>query len=93
MNVFLSLLNYLDSRTMDLWFTTSIGASANAILVIGASVPTCVLDMFCFGCPTDGTSLILLSSFLLLVLLASDSVFCMSCSSDSFWYSDCSLLM
>jgi len=78
---------------MDLWFTTSVGVGADAILAIGASVPAHVLDMFCFGCPTNSASLNLLSSSSLPVLLASDSVSCMFCSSDSSWYSDCSSLM
>jgi len=78
---------------MDLWFTTSVSASTDAILVIGASVPACVLDIFCFDCPTDSASLNLLSSSLLPVLLASDSVSSLSYSSDSSWYSDCSSLM
>jgi len=78
---------------MDLWFTTSIGADADAILVIGTGAPAHVLDMFCFGCPTDGASLNSLSSFSLPILLASDSVSCMSCSLDSSWYFDYSLLM
>jgi len=94
LNIFLSPLNHPGSGTIDLWFTTSVGADAGAILVIGAGVPACVLDMFCFGCPTDGISLNSSSSFSLLpVLLASDSVFCMFCSLDSSWYSDCSSLM
>ena len=47
MNIFLSPLNYLGSGTIDLWFTISVGAGADAILVIGAGIPTHVLDMFC----------------------------------------------
>ena len=79
---------------MDLWFTISVSADVDAILAIGAGVPACVPDIFCFSCPTDGVSLNLLSSSSLLsVLLASDSVSCMFCSSDSSWYSDCSSLM
>jgi len=78
---------------MDLWFTTSVGTGVDAILAIGASVSAHVLAMFCFGYPTNGVSLNLLSSSLLPVLLASDSVSCMSCSSDSSWYSDCSSLI
>jgi len=42
---------------MDLWFTISVGAGTNAILAIGTGVPAHILDMFYFGCPTDGTSL------------------------------------
>jgi len=50
---------------MELWFTTS----------VGTGVPAHVLDIFLFGCPTDGASLNSLSSSSLLpVLLASDSV-------------------
>jgi len=86
-------LNYSGSRTIDLWFTTSVGAGADAILAIGTGVPACVPDMFCFGCPTDSALLDLLSFSLLSVLLTSDSVSCMSCSLDSSWYSDHSLLM
>jgi len=78
---------------MDLWFTTSVSASTDAILVIGASVPACVPDIFCFDCPTDSAPLNLLSSSSLPVLLASDSVSSLSYSSDSSWYSDCSSLM
>jgi len=78
---------------MDLWFTISIGAGADAILVISAGVPACVPDIFCFDCPTDSASLNLLSSSLLFVLLASDSVSSLSYSLDSSWYSDCSSLM
>jgi len=59
------------------------------IRAISAHVP----DIFRFGCPTDGASLNLSSSSLLPVLLASDSISCISCSSDSFWYSDCSSLI
>jgi len=77
-------LNHPGSGTIDLWFTTFVGADAGAILAIGAGVSARVLDIFCFGCPTDGASLNLLSSsFSLPVLLASDSVSCMSCSLDS----------
>jgi len=42
-----------------------------------------VLDMFLFGCPTDGVLLNSLSSSLLFVLLPSDFVSCMFCSLDS----------
>jgi len=67
-----------------LWFTTSVGADAGAVLAIGAGVPAHVPDIFYFGCPIDGASLNLLSSSSSLpVLLASDSMSCMSCSSDS----------
>jgi len=77
-----------------LWFTTSVGAGAGAVLAIGAGVPACVPDIFCFGCPTDSASLNLSSSSSSLsVLLASDSVSCMSCSLNSSWYSDRSSLM
>jgi len=68
---------------MDLWFTTSVGANTGAILAIGAGVPECVPDMFLFGCPTDSALLDSLSSSLLPVSLASDSVSCMFCPSDS----------
>ena len=68
-----------------MWFTTSVGADAGAVLAIGTGVPARVLDIFCFGCPTDGALLNSLSSSSSLpVSLASDSVSCMSCSSDSF---------
>jgi len=78
-------LNYLGSGTIDLWFTTFVGAGAGAVLAISAGVPAYVPDIFCFGCPTDSASLnSLSSSSLLSVLLASDSMSCMSCSSDSF---------
>jgi len=87
-------LNLLGFGTIDLWFTTSVGASADVILAIGACVPAYVLDMFLFGCSTDSASLSLLSSSsLLLVSLAFDSVSCAFCSSDSFWYSGCSSLI
>ena len=76
-----------------MWFTTSVGADAGAVLAISAGVPARVPDIFCFGCPTDGASLNSLSSFSLPILLASDSVSYMSCSLDSSWYSDYSLLM
>jgi len=77
-------LNHPGSGTIDLWFTTSVGAGAGAVLAIG----------FCFGYPIDSMSLNLLSSsFLLPVSLASDAVSCMSCSSDSSWYFDCFSLM
>jgi len=66
-----------------LWFTTFVGAGADAILAIGAGVPARVLNMFHFGCSTDGALLNLSSSSLLPVLLASDSVSCISCSLDS----------
>ena len=67
-----------------MWFTTSVGANAGTVLVISAGVPARVLDIFCFSCPTDGASLNLLSfSSLLPISLASDSVSCMSYSSDS----------
>jgi len=55
LNIFLFLLNYLGSRTIDLWFTTSVSASADTILAIGTSVPVYVLDIFFFGCPTNST--------------------------------------
>ena len=75
-----------------MWFTTSVGAGA--VLAIGAGVPACVPDIFCFGCPTDSASLNLSSSSSSLsVLLASDSVSCISCSLNSSWYSDRSSLM
>jgi len=67
---------------MNLWFTTSVGTNAG--------VPAHVPDMFCFGCSTNGVSLISLSSSLLPVLLASDSISGLSCSLDSSWYSNCS---
>ena len=87
-------MNHPGSGTIDLWFTTSVGADAGAILAIGAGVPACVLDMFCFGYPTNSVLLNLSSSSSSLpVSLASDSVSCMFCSLDSSWYSDCSLLM
>jgi len=87
-------LNYSGSGTIDLWFTTSVGADAGAILAIGAGVPAYIPDIFCFGCPTDSASLNLSSSSSLLpVLLASDSVSCMSYSLNSSWYSDRSSLM
>jgi len=73
---------------MDLWFTISVGTGTDVILVIGAGVPACVLDIFCFGCPTNGTLLNSLSSSSLPVLLASDFISCLSCSLDSSWYSD-----
>ena len=77
-------MNHPGSGTIDLWFTTSVGADAGAVLAIGAGVPACVLDIFCFGCPTDGASLNSLSSSSSLpVSLASDSVSYMSCSLDS----------
>jgi len=76
-----------------LWFITSVSVAAGAVLAIGAGVPALVPDMFCFGCPTDGTSLNSSSSSLLPVSLVSDSVSCISCSLDSSWYSDCSSLM
>ena len=72
------------SRTIDLLFMISVGISADAIIVTGASVLAHVLNMFLFGCSTNSTSLNLLSSFLLFVLLAFDSVSCMSCSLDFF---------
>ena len=84
MNVFLFLLNYPGSGTIDLWFTTSVGAGAGAVLAIGTGVSACVPNMFCFGCPTNSMSLNLSSSSSLLsVSLAFDSVSCMSCSLDS----------
>jgi len=73
----------LGSGTINLWFTTSVGADAGTVLAIGAGVPAHVPDIFCFGCPTDGASLNSSSSSLLPVSLASDSVSCMSCSLDS----------
>ena len=76
-----------------MWFTTSVGAAAGAVLAIGAGVPVLVLNMFYFGCPTDSASLNSSSSSLLPVSLAFDSVSCISCSLDSSWYSDCSSLM
>jgi len=76
-------LNYPGSGTIDLWFTTSAGADTGAVLAIGAGVSEHVPNMFCFGCPTDGASLNLSSSSSLPISLASDSVSCMSCSSDS----------
>jgi len=76
-------LNHLGSGTIDLWFTISVSADAGAILAIGAGVPAHVLDIFCFGCPTDGALLNSSSSSLLPVSLASDSVSCMFCSLDS----------
>jgi len=87
-------LNHPGSGTIDLWFTTSVSASADVILAIGAGVSAYILDMFLFGCFTDGASLNLLSSSSLLpISLASDSISCAFCSSDSFWYSGCSLLI
>ena len=86
-------MNYPGSGTIDLWFTTSVSASTDAILIISAGVPAHVSNIFCFGCPTDGASLNLSSSFSLLVLLASDSVSGLFCSLDSSWYSDCSSLI
>jgi len=76
-------MNHPGSGTIDLWFTTSAGADTGAVLAIGAGVPERVPDMFCFGCPTDGALLNSLSSSSLPVLLVSDSVSCISCSSDS----------
>ena len=77
-------MNHPGSGTIDLWFITSVGADTGAVLAIGAGVPARVPDIFCFGCPTDGASLNSLSSSSSLpVSLASDSVSCMSCSSDS----------
>jgi len=73
---------------MDLWFTTSVGADASAVLTIGASVPVCVLDMFCFGCSTNSALLNSLSSSLLPISLVSNFVSGSSCSLDSSWYSD-----
>ena len=78
---------------MDLWFTTSISANTGAILTISAGVPAHVLDMFCFGCPTNSALLNSLSSSLLPVLLASDSVSSSFCSLNFSWYSDCFSLM
>jgi len=78
---------------MDLWFTTSVSAGTDAILVISTGIPAYVLDIFCFGCHTDSISLNSLSSSLLSVLLASDSVSGSSCSLDSSWYSDRSSLI
>jgi len=86
-------LNHPGSGTIDLWFTTSVSADAGAVLAIGASVPAHVLDMFFFGCSTDGALLNSLSSSSLPVLLASNSISGSSYSLDSFWYSDYSLLM
>ena len=76
-----------------MWFTTSADANAGAILAISAGVPKHIPDMFLFGCSTDDTSLNLSSSSSLPVSLASNSVSCIFCSLDSFWHSDCSLLM
>jgi len=76
-----------------LWFITSVGASTDAILVIGASIPTHVPDIFCLGYLTDGASLNSLGSSLLPVLLASDFVSGLSYSLDSSWYFDYSSLM
>jgi len=73
---------------MDLWFTTSVSAGTDTILVISAGVPTCVPDIFCFGCSTNSVLLNSSSSSLLPVLLASDFVSCLFCSLDSSWYSD-----
>jgi len=86
-------LNHPGSGTIDLWFTTSIGTGAGAILTIGAGIPTHVLDMFCFGYPTDGALLNSSSSSLLPVSLAFDSISGSFCSSDFSWYSDHFLLM
>jgi len=47
---------------MDLWFTTSVGASTDVILATGAGVSACVLNMFCFGYSTDGMSLNVMSA-------------------------------
>ena len=93
MNVFLFLLNHSGSGTIDLWFTTSVGAGTNAILVTSTGVPACVLDIFCFGCPTDSTSLNSLSSSSLPILLAFDFISGSSYSSDFSWYSNHSSLM
>jgi len=76
-------LNHPGSGTIDLWFTTSVGADAGAGLAIGAGIPARVLDIFCFGCPTDGALLNSSSSSSLPILLASDSVSCMFYSLDS----------
>ena len=77
-------MNHPGSGTINLWFTTSVGADAGVVLAIGAGIPACVLDIFCFGCPTDGASFSLLSSSSSLpVSLASDFVFCMFCSLNS----------
>ena len=61
LNIFLFLLNYLGSGTIDLWFTTSVGTSADTILAISTSVPAHILDIFFFGCLTNSTLLNLLS--------------------------------
>jgi len=76
-------LNHPGSGTIDLWFATFVGADAGAVLGISAGVPAHVPDIFCFCYSTDGTLLNSLSSFSLPVLLAFDSMSCMSCSSDS----------
>ena len=76
-----------------MWFTISVIAGADVILVIGASVPAYILDIFFFSCPTDSTLLNSSSFSLVFVLLVSDSISCMFCSSDFSWYFDCSSLM
>ena len=74
-------MNYPGSGTIDLWFITSAGANTGAVLDIGAGVPVHVLDMFCFGCPTNGISLNSLSSSSSLpISLVSDFVSCSYCS-------------
>jgi len=72
-----------NTRTIDLWFTILVGVGTNTILAVGAGMPAHIPDMFLLGCPTNSTSLDLLSSFLLSVLSAFDSVSCISCSLDS----------
>jgi len=76
-----------------LWFTTSVGTGASAILTIGTGVPTHILDMFCFGYPTDSASLNSSSSSLLPVSLAFNSISGLFCSSDFSWYSNYFSLM
>jgi len=78
---------------MNLWFTTSVGAGADAILAISVSVPAHVPDMFHFGCPTDDALLNSLSFSSLPVFLASDSMSCIFCYLNSSRYFDCSLLI
>ena len=72
-----------NTRTIDLWFTILVGVGTNIILAVGAGMLAYILDMFLLGCSTNSISLDLLSSFLLSVLLAFDSVSCISCSLDS----------
>ena len=62
-NIFLSLLNYSGSETIDLQFTISVSTDADAILATDAGILAHILDIFFLDCSTNSTSLNSLSSF------------------------------